>query len=234
MRVAKNYQKYAIIGEPYEAHGHWYTKINLNGQLTEVRLYNDEEYEKMYPAKFVAPKEALGFEAGYITLITGKTATVKDWLNNSGAKYHKIFGWYLPSTSPLPKIIPEGINLITLPWDKVSTNNYLKSDLELEEIINELFYGVSSSHFVGEIGERITLLLTVKKVVEFESKYGKTRFHIMEDTAGNRFTWTTNTRSLVENQQYKITATIKTHETYHGEKRNVITRCVVQEEPNAS
>lgn len=230
MRVAKNYQKYPVIGEPYKAHDRWYTKINLNGQLTEVRLYNDEEYEKMYPANLIKPKEALGFDAGYIDLIIGQTSTVKDWLANSGAKYHKIFGWYFPSTDPLPEIIPEGIKLIRLPWEKVSTNQFLKPDAELEELMDELLYGKSSTDFVGAVGERMNLLLAVKKVVQFESKYGTTRFHIMEDKDGNTFTWTTNTRALTEGRVYAITATIKDHELYHGQKRNVITRCVIQEE----
>ena len=30
MRVAKNYQKYPVIGEPYEAHGYWFIKIRKN------------------------------------------------------------------------------------------------------------------------------------------------------------------------------------------------------------
>ena len=228
MRVAKNYQKYPVIGEPYEAHGHWYTKINLNGQLTEVRLYNDEEYEKMYPSNLIRPREALGFDGGYITLITGKTATLKDWLQNTGARFHKIFGWYFPSSDPIPEIIPEGVKLIQLDWDKVSNNQFLKPDMELEEVMSGLLYGASASTFIGEIGDRITLEATIKKVVEFDSKFGKTRVHIMEDDAGNIYTWVTNTKSLIENQKYKVTATVKAHEIYHGERQNVLTRCVAQ------
>ena len=228
MRVAKNYQKYAIIGEPYQAHGYWFTKINLNGQLTEVRLYNDDEYEKMYPSNLIRPKEALGFDAGYITLIVGKTSLVRDWLTESGAKYHKIFGWYFPSTDPLPEIIPEGIKLIPLGWEKVSTNQYLKPDAELDELMNEILYGTSASDFVGKIGDRITITLLVKKIVEFDSKYGKTRVHRMTDEHDNTYTWITNAKSLVEGQYYQITATIKAHEVYHGEKQTLLTRCVAQ------
>ena len=76
--------------------------------------------------------------------------------------------------------------------------------------------------------KKVVSTATIKKVVEFDSKFGKTRVHIMEDSSGNIYTWVTNTKSLIENQKYKITATIKAHEIYHGERQNVLTRCVAQ------
>ncbi len=229
MKVAKNYEKYETVGEPYEAHHHWYQKININGQITEVRLYSDIEYEKMYPSNLVPIKEQLGFIENKITLIDGNTSSVKDWLNSIGARYHKLFGWYVAGGEPISPI-PEGITTHILKWEKVSLNNkYLRPDQEIVEIISSIRYGQSPSQYVGEVGQKITCNLIIKKVVELNTRYGNTNMHIMEDENDNIFIWITNTRNLIEGQTYKITGTIKAHDVYKGEKRNVLIRCQVKE-----
>lgn len=232
MRVAKNYEKYEPIGEPYLIHGHGYIKLNINGVPTEVRAYNDEEYEKMYPSNQVNPKEALGFGDGYITLFSGATNSVKGWLQEIGAKYHKIFGWYLPSPIDVPETLPEGITATQLDWAEVSTNGHLKAEVDLNDIINEKLYGLSLSDYVGNPGERKTFDLLVVSTSEFNTKYGKTYLHRMSDDNGNIFIWMTGTRKLVEHQRYKIIATIKDHTLYHGEKQTLLVRCVVLAEDN--
>lgn len=229
MRVAKNYEKYEQLGEPYLIRGRGYVQLSINGVPTEVRAYNDEEYEKMYPQNPQNPKEVLGFNNGYITLFTGSTKLVKDWFASIGARYHKIFGWYLPSTIDTPEITPEGIKLVQLGWDEVSNNGHLKAEVDLNEIINEKLYGITDTNFIGTPGERKIFALTVQSVSEFNSRYGKTYFHKMTDDAGNIYIWTTGTKALVEHQKYRIIATIKDHTLYHGEKQNVLVRCVVSE-----
>lgn len=227
MRTAKNYEKWTWIGEPYQVHGHWYVRINLNGQPTEVRLYNDEEYEKMYPTNLIPQKEVLGFEADFITLIIGNTVPFTDWLHSIGARYHKIFQWYLPSLAEIPEIIPEGLSLKRITWAQVASGKYLKPDVELYELMRQIKFGHPKSQFVGKVGDRITLPLTVEKVITATTKYGETHVHIFKDTDENIFQWTTGTRLLDEHQTYQITGTLKTHEVYKGENRNILTRCQV-------
>lgn len=228
MRLAKNYQQYETIGEPYQAHRHWYQKININGQITEARLYTDEEYEKMYPSNLISIKEQLGFDKGPITLIDGNTGVLKDWLKDIGARYHKLFGWYLVAGEPIDPI-PEGITLHELGWDKISLNNkYLRPDQEIVEIISSMKYGESRSQFVGNVGERITENLYINKVIKLNTRYGETNMHIMTDGNENIYTWMTHTRNLIEGQTYVITGTIKSHDIYKGEKRNVLVRCQVK------
>lgn len=229
MKVAKNYEKYDTVGEPYQAHGYWYTKINLNGQLTEVRLYNDQEYEKMYPSNLVKPYDALGFgPGGFITLLTGNTKPLSAWLRSIDAKYHKIFGWYIPCAAELPDPLAAGITPSRLDWSQVSSGQRLKPDQELDEIINTLIYGKSTSTFIGEVGDRITAQLTVLKTSEFDTKYGKAAKHIMEDADHNIYSWLTSSKILTEGQTYTIKGSVKAHETFRGEKQTVLSRCVVE------
>lgn len=231
MRLAKNYQQYETVGDPYQAHRHWYQKININGQITEARLYTDEEYEKMYPSNLVPIKDQLGFVDNGISLILGNTNELTDWLSRINARYNKLFGWYLPGICGEPiEPIPEGITFKVLTWPQISINNkYLRPDQEIVELVSSIKYGTSPSQFVGEIGSRITANLHIIKVVKLNTRYGETNLHIMEDPDQNIYTWITNSRNLVEDQTYTITGTIKAHETYKGQKRNVITRCQVQE-----
>ena len=189
----------------------------------------DEEYEKMYPSNLISIKEQLGFDKGPITLIDGNTAALKDWLKQIGARYHKLFGWYITAGEPIDPI-PEGITLYELTWDKISVNNkYLRPDQEIDEIVSSMKYGTSPSNFVGEVGEKITKVLHINKVIKLNTRYGETNMHIMEDVDENIYIWMTNSRNLIEGQSYSITGTIKSHEIYRGEKRNIITRCQVKE-----
>ena len=230
MRLAKNYQQYETVGDPYQAHRHWYQKININGQITEARLYTDDEYEKMYPPNLTPIKEQLGFDKGPITLISGNTKDLTDWLTNIGAQYHKLFGWYLTSAAGPIDPIPEGITLHNLEWTKISINNkYLRPDQEIVEIVSSIKYGESRSQFVGNVGEKISKILYIKKVVKLNTRYGETNMHIMQDADENIYIWMTNTRNLVENQLYSVFGTVKAHETYRGEKRTILIRCQIKE-----
>lgn len=227
MKLAKNYEKYPVLSEPFQAHGYWYIKIDVNGQPTEARLYNDEEYSKMYPPTTISPKDTLGFQNGYIYLILGDTSQFTDWLKIIGARYHKIFHWYLPSTVEIPQIVPNGLRFVKLDWSTVSLNNFLKSDADLNAIMSPYLYGDSVSDFVGHEGERITLLLTVMYAAEVNGKYGPSTLHIFQDKYGNIFQWKTNSKELVVGQTYNVTGTIKRHYVYKGQKRTDLTRCTI-------
>ena len=229
MRLAKNYEQYETVGEPFQSHQHWYQRININGQITEARLYNDEEYEKMYPSNFASIKEQLGFQEETVSLIDGNTSAVKDWLGRVGARYHKLLGWYIPSQE-VDGTIPEGITLYPLSWKQISVNNkYLRPDNEVVEIISSIKYGASSSDFVGQVGDKISKVLRVKKVIKLNTRYGETNMHIMEDFDENIYVWITNTRNLVEGQLYSVFGAVKAHEVYKGERRTILVRCQIKE-----
>jgi hypothetical protein len=52
MPVAKSFQKYTLIGEPYKKNGRQYIVIRYaDGHDREVRWYTDAEYAKLYPAE---------------------------------------------------------------------------------------------------------------------------------------------------------------------------------------
>ena len=120
--VAKSYQGLPFIGEPYIKNKKKYIKVQLkSGKEKEIRIYNSSEYEKMYPApepKWKPQRELLGFgEDGFILIFNNKPE-FEEFYEKGNFRFHKIFGWYLPSNEIVPALLP-GIVPKVLSWETV-------------------------------------------------------------------------------------------------------------------
>lgn len=84
----------------------------------------------------------------------------------------------------------------------------------------------SNSRHVGDIGERIELSVTTKKVISFESFYGTYFIVLMHDASGNIIVYKGSSlkNTPKENDTATIKATVKKHDEYKGEKQTVINR----------
>lgn len=113
-----------------------------------------------------------------------------------------------------------------------------------------------ASGYVGNIGDKITVKLTLTVSFYWETQYGTQYMHLMKDASGNVYKWMTSrslgydvpaidkndyymedengqrwTRHMVEEhnkEEFTITATIKDHAEYKGTKQTVLTRCKVK------
>lgn len=178
----------------------------------------------------IKQKGQLGFAKGYITIFQGETYTYADWFRVNCARYSPLFGWYFTSENELPDDIPEVLTPIKLTWDSITLFNgaTLKSEEEIKKVVDSLLYPTAEGEFVGEIGERIHIFLTVEKVIAMNSYYGDSYFHIMTDDFHNYFTWTTTARKLEEGHIYCIAGTVKDHKIYRGHKQTQLSRCVLE------
>lgn len=238
MPVAKSYQSLEIIGDAFVSSGRQYVNVKLkSGKLKPVRWYSDTEYRKMYPEAvtvnrsanpyYKSQKEVLGFTKGYITIFKGDTYAEIDWFRASIARYARWWGWYIISTEEIPTDLPAGIEAIRLPWESVGQDSgELKSESLVKEAVEALIYEAGTSEFVGEIGERIELTLTVSRAIEIENDYGHSIMHIMEDDCGNVYVWITAARSWPEGSVKTVRGTIKDHRLYKNTKQTVLTRCI--------
>lgn len=80
---------------------------------------------------------------------------------------------------------------------------------------------------LGEIGQKITLKLTVRKIIEFETVFGWNSRFIMEDSEQNVVIYKGNSAAFAEvneGETIAITATVKDHGTRDGTKQTVIQR----------
>ena len=238
MAVAKSYQELEIVGDVFVSSGRQYVNVKLkSGKLKTVRWYTDAEYRKMYPEVVTATrsadpfsksqKEVLGFTKGYITIFKGDTYAEVDWFRASIARYTRWWGWYIISTEEVPVDLPEGITPIQLPWELVGQEDgNLKPEYLVKEAVESIIYDESESKYVGSIGERLELFLTVERTIELDGSYGRSTMHIMRDDCGNLFVWTTASKSWSAGTEHHIKGTVKDHRKYKNECQTVLTRCL--------
>lgn len=233
--VAKSFQHLSLRCKPYIKNNKQYVKVlQKNGNQREVRWYSDIEYEKMYPEETVpikTLKEVLGFDKEYITIFKGDTYKELEWFQQSIARYHRLFGWYIISTEEVP-VLPYGIEPVKLMWNDISIDvNTLKCDKDVAEVINNLRFDPSPSEYVGTIGDKITIAnVVVVRNIPVETGFGTNHMHIFEDVeTKNVFIWSTSTKSLDVGSVYSLTGTVKGHKLYKNIKQTVLTRCKVRE-----
>lgn len=229
MAVAKSFQNFEIVKEPFEENGRMYVEVQnpKTFNIRKVRWY-EEETRPAAEDKVVVKsmRKALGFENGYITIFKGDTYSHLEYFQLSVARYCNRWGWYICSTDEIPTDIPEGIIPIRLNWEDVGVGEILKTDHDIKLAVDNLLFDPSPSEFVGSIGERIEIEITVTKAVPIENDYGHSTLHQFEDVDGNVYIWTTASKSWSVGSTKRIRGTIKQHNIYHNVKQTILTRCL--------
>lgn len=234
--VAKSYIGLEQLTEPYELNGKMYVKVRMkNGQAKQVRAYSEKEYARYNPeVKIIQPaksrRDVLGFgEAGFIWIFKGETYENLEWFKASPARYNRVWGWYLPSAETMMDPLPANIEPLKLYWNDVSENDQLKDENILKKIADSLLYDAGTSEYVGEVGERLDLILTCTRAIAVNNMYGTSIFHTFEDSCGNVFTWATSARSLEPGITYAVKGSVKEHTTYKNVRQTSLTRCKCEE-----
>lgn len=237
--VAKSFQQMEIVDEPFTLNGRQYVNVKnpKTGKLRQIRWYTKSEYDKLYPEvkiedKTKSPywkpqKEVLGFTKGYITIFKGDTYPYIDWFRASIARYARWWGWYIISTKELPSDLPDNLEPVKLSWDLVGNEDgSLKSETEVKEAVESLIYDSTGSEYVGKVGDRLELTLTIEKNISLEGAYGHTYMHLMRDENGNLFLWNTASKNWSAGSIHHIRGTVKMHSKYKNEKQTVLIRCL--------
>lgn len=225
MATAPSFANLERLSEPFEENGKEYILVKTkSGTTRKVRWYEE-------PMKKIRPlKEILGFSKGYITIFKGDTYPVLEWFQQSVARYHNFWGWYIVSEDEVPEIIPAGVTPIQLKWEDIAfaDEDQLRPESQIKEHIDSLMYEPSPSKWQGSIGDRITRYLTVTKVAELpDGYYGPSTFYLFEDEEENEYTWTTAARKLELGETYEVVGTVKALSKYKGKEQTVLTRCRV-------
>lgn len=198
-------------------------------------------------AKFL---ERNGFDQnGYAWVVLGDTYKIKDELKALGCRFNGVMGWY--SDKDL-----EGYDTLRISVDDCYATDYagaydkafwLSKSIDLIKEANEALAPKTESEYVGEVGKRLELAVTLVRTAHYEQRsfsgYGTTTtyIYIMSDDAGNTLTWKTTSMldkevhkngichyvPIMDGDTFTIKGTVKEHNTYKGEKQTILTRCKV-------
>lgn len=179
-------------------------------------------------------EEIDGVVTWVIYRVVGNTFEIKDELKALGCKFKPQVGWYAPAAL-------EGYECQRLTEKEVLTENIFIEWKDKDAISPLLVENVrrveeSTSDWVGEIGERIDIHVTIDRAFESEYRFaggmwGTTTnyMYLMHDEAGNVYKWSTSCY-YQEKDECHFKATVKDHAEYKGIKQTVLTRCTLVKE----
>lgn len=241
MSVAKSYEKYPIVGDPYEHDKRQYVRIQypcckksvcakcggIGHYLKEVRWYETETITDRFDAR----RAFLFGEQGFITIFKGDKAIIEkfflDELPRYYGRFNTIFGWFIGSDTPIPSNLPSEITPVRLTWEEVSDsqNKIINYDL-IRELINLKFYRSVPSKFIGVINDKIEKDFLVVKVNKESGFRGSEAYvYFLEDEEHNSFLWKTSAKKLDKDEIYHLKGSIKEHLIIDGVKTTILTRC---------
>ena len=85
-----------------------------------------------------------------------------------------------------------------------------------------------SNEYVGAVGDKLVVEVTVLKCNAFETDYGTTFLFVLADAAGNNLVWFASNNVLDVGETITLKGTIKAQNERNGRKQTVLTRCKVQ------
>lgn len=222
MSVAKSFENFIFLSEPFEENGKEYIVVKnpKTGTIRKVRWYRSET------VRTKSVREVLGFAQGYITIFKGEN---EEWLEMSEARYHKIWGWYFPSQIEVPAILPVELTPVKLYWKDIAEDeNTLRPVTKIKACVEAVLYPTDTkSTYQGTVGERIERELTVIKNIPKEgNKYGTTYFHILQDKDENIYIWATAAKNWAVGSVHTLRGTVKEHQKFRNELQTVLTRCM--------
>lgn len=95
--------------------------------------------------------------------------------------------------------------------------------LEVESHLNE---------YVGIVGDRFEVDLTVGAVRYIHGQYGTTALYTMRDSDGRAFKWFSSNHGFGDDpvgQTFRVKGTVKKHDEFQGLKSTILTRCTITE-----
>lgn len=213
----------------------------------EVRLYTENEYKKMVAtneanrikreeakeaqmkAEFAENKkkwaEDEGFSAELKTyVVAGDSYSIKDALKEDGFKFNYILKWHRATPSDKYETIEIDAAEV-LDWSAWGKGNYHSDAQKFVQDKLDALKPASASKWIGEVKEKITINVTVKNIHSYESRYGYGRIFTFEDENSNIIKWFTSSNpSIAEGDNVIMTATVKEHQEYKGEKQTLVNR----------
>lgn len=222
-------------------------KCGGNGKGVQKWKEHTPEYAAKLEAKRVAKAKAkapeinakffksIGFnENGEAWVVVGvNTYEVKDALKEAGAKFTNEIGWHFDREPETFKGVKITINQVA---DENNVGTYFLKDYNaIKGLCDEIraAHTENPSEHVGNVGEKVEKLVTLKRVNCFETHFGyyeqTVGIYVFEDENKNVLIWKTASAPNVEiDETVTIRGTVKELNEYKGTKQTVLTRCKIK------
>jgi hypothetical protein len=210
-------------------------KIYTPEHAEKLRIQREKRAEKKRQERIAQAQEKnkewlekWGYNNKKIYLVLGDTFPIKDELKEKGARYNGfVGGWFFTEK-------PEEFDVVELKTSELIWFNDLgevnqKTWRDCKDYINgERKKVEQQSEWIGEVGEKIEMEVTLLFSFEFDTDYGWSCINTMMDEQGNKFVWKTSKDLCYmhgQGNKIKIKGTVKEHSEYKDEHQTVLTRC---------
>ena len=240
MPTARSYDRYSLDGEPFREKGRSYVYVMTPNGNKKVRWYTVAEREAMDRKAGIEPKHkdimdfnarhAFGFgKLGYITIYKGDPKRIEDFAEQHREYFWRntFFGYYTPSSIELCAL-PDDIIPIRLTWEEVQDHDdRMRPHEEVAKYVASLCGLVihSNSEYQGEEGQWLEETVSIRENKASETKFGSKYTHVMVDTKGNTYIWTTGTKNYPCDTTIKLKMKVKAHEEINDERCTVVWYC---------
>ena len=191
MSVAKSYEKYELLDEPYKKDGRPYVHIQYpcckrksctkcggtGGYAKEVRWYGEVKNSSTTTNGFNARAAFLFGEKGFITIFKGNAEDIENYFLNALPKHYgrfnTLFGWFIGAETAIPTSLPTNIIPVCLKWEEVSTNNVINNYDDMETIARDVVRILSKGNVAMEdimqlSGKTEEEILKIKEEMEID------------------------------------------------------------------
>ena len=166
-------------------------------------------------------------ETGEAFIVTGETYSIKEQLKEAGAKFNYLMGWHFDHEIDI-------FNTVKITVEEIAHRNMVDEFIfndDVKDIIDKKIRDSmpkSTSEYVGNIGDKISVEVKLVGKYYYEGFYGVTNIYKFVDNNDNIYVWKTSTYKEIElNEVYTLRGTIKEHSEYKDEKQTILIRCKI-------
>ena len=115
-------------------------------------------------------------------------------------------------------------------WDRLAADllNWLRAPTERQAAMVEAEVAKraqnAASAFVGAVGDKIVLTITIERLIPLESQFGTTYINLCRDQQGNVIVYKGNSNIGEVGETVNVRATVKEHVLYNAASQTVIQR----------
>lgn len=208
--------------EKRNPYGDMYSTANRTYIAHEYFLRGGLKYKDDFEKKVIDKLKAENFnpEAEEVKETVQKAL---EWMQNVEATNNYLHNAQTIAKGEYVRIKDLGILVSIIPC----YYRHIQKEMEYSKEQKERAEQRAKSNHIGEVGERIAVDVKDFEVITgWETIYGYTKVYRITDTNDNVFTWKTTTD--LDRKDIVLTATVKEHKEYKGEKQTEVTKCRVK------